>query len=204
MTKIAVLACASVIALGGCASTETVQLRPLAEREADLYPVSQTRDGITVAVDPLASPARTEQYFATDLRGAGILPVHVIVSNHSPHRLAIGPADVLLVREQVVIDPLPVETVIGTVKRQHKGASADRDIEQYVARTAFQPSDVAPGATVRGLLYFPVSAKDAPPPDRYWSVGHLLRVNDLSVRVGLTDADTKERVRFGPLPVVMR
>jgi len=201
------LALAGAVLLTACASPDTTRLRPLAEREADLYPVAQTRAGVTVAIDPLDSATRTEQYFATNLRRAGILPIHVIVSNHGSRRLVTGPADILLVRDRDVIDPLPLETVIDTIKRENTGlpGRAERSIDEYVVTSSFQQTGIGPGATVRGLLYFPVARVDDRSPDRYWNVTRLFRGDDeLSVRVGLTDADTNDRIRFGPLPVDLR
>lgn len=203
--KVAAFCLVGLLGLVGCASPDAVRLRPLAERQADLYPVAQTRTGVTVAVDALASPARTEQYFATDLRRAGILPIHVIVSNHGTRRLVTGPADILVVRDHAVIDPLPLETVIDIVKRRNTGLRArEREIDEYFVRSAFQDTGIAPGATVRGLLYFPVAETAKPERSRYWSMSRLLRDGDINVRVAVTDAETGGRLRFGPLPIAPR
>lgn len=202
MMKVPALGLIALLVVGACASPDTVRLRPLAERQADLYPVGHTRADVTVAVDALASPARTEQYFGTDLRQAGILPIYVIVSNYGTRRLVIGPADVLVLRGHAVIDPLPLETVIDTVKRRNIGlGERAQEIDEYFVRSAFQETGIAPGASVRGLLYFPVAETAKPDRSRYWSVSRLLRDEDINVRVALTDADTGDRLRFGPLPV---
>lgn len=204
MMKAAAFGLLGVVALSGCAAREPAALRPLAERQADLYPVAQTRAGVTVAVDALSSPARTEQHFATDLRAAGILPVQVIVSNHGPRRLVLGPADVLLVREQAVIDPLPLETVIDTVRRRAAVPARGREIDEYFVRSALHETGLAPGASTRGLLYFPVPLPPAADRGWYRSVSRWFGEDVFDLRVAVTDADSGERLHFGPLPVAPR
>ena len=55
----------------------------LSEREADLYPLSQTKAGITVAVDEISNTERATQYFGIDMFEHGILPINVVISNHT-------------------------------------------------------------------------------------------------------------------------
>lgn len=203
LLKVAAYGLAAVLALTGCASAGGARLEPLPSRQADLYPVAQAREGVTVAVDALANPVRAQRHFGTDLRAEGILPVQVIVSNHGTRRLAIGPADVLLVRDRTVIDPLPLATVIDAITRRGAVRGSEREIGEHVARSALQEAGIAPGATVRGLLYFPIPEIEAARRG-HWSFSGLVAYEGLELRVALTDAETSERLRFGPLPVVLR
>jgi len=107
-----------VVALlvSACASSYRVVQVP--QYGADLYPQSQTRSGITVAVDEMNNAGRVERLFGADLIKEGILPVSVVVSNFGKQRVLLKPSDILFYQGNEVIDPLPVEMVMATAKRQ--------------------------------------------------------------------------------------
>src|SRR6202035_1966010 len=61
--------------LAGCSSTYRVVQVP--QRDADLYPLSQTRQGVSVAIDEITSSDRAASYFGADLVQVGIIPLVV-------------------------------------------------------------------------------------------------------------------------------
>jgi len=191
-----VLACLALSLQSACASHEFVQL-PV--READVYPYAEIKYGIAVAVDEISDPGRINRYFGTDLIQEGILPVEVILSNHGPHRVKIGPADVLLVRGTEVIDPLPVEKVVNGPKSKGLWTSdkTGEQIDQLFADLILKETVVGQGETVRGVMFF--RAPERPTPwSRYFSVLSLFPQPRLQLHLVITDLEDKERIRFGP------
>src|SRR5882672_1437969 len=83
------------LGLAGCAGS-SYQVVQIPQRAADLYPVSQAESGVTVAIDEIRSPDRVEKYFGTNLTRHGVLPLAIVISNNSEHRIVVTPADVLL------------------------------------------------------------------------------------------------------------
>jgi hypothetical protein len=78
MMPIRVPLCALLALLvSACASSYRVVQVP--QYGADLYPQSQTRSGVTVAIDEIKSADRVERLFGADLIKEGILPVSVVV-----------------------------------------------------------------------------------------------------------------------------
>jgi len=194
-----------VLALAGCASPKQLMLVEPPEREAALYPVHQARDGVVVAVDAVTHPERLRQYFGTDLREHRILPLNVVVSNRSAHTVLLGPGDVIAMHDRVVVDPLPLDAVAEILRREHSGAPRERraDVAPFLAHISLKPMVLAPNQTRQGMLFVP-----APQPDRRrwgsWSdvSGYLWR-GGLRVQVGLTDAETGERLYFGPYSIAL-
>jgi hypothetical protein len=70
--------------LAGCSSTYQVVQVP--QRDADLYPLSQTREGVSVAIDEITSSDRAASYFGADLVQVGIIPLVVVISNNGERR----------------------------------------------------------------------------------------------------------------------
>src|SRR5262245_22687947 len=103
--------------LGACAGTYQVVRMP--QREADLYPLSQTQAGVTIAIDEIKDAARAERYFGADLIKARILPVAVVVSNYGQHPVIVKPSDILLHQGKEIVDPLPIEVVLASAKSEH-------------------------------------------------------------------------------------
>src|SRR3954468_9211233 len=87
--------------LAGCAGSYRVVKMP--PYEADLYPLTQTRAGITVAIDEIKNVQRAERYFGADLVKEGILPVNVVVSNYGKQRVIVKPSDILLHRGKEIV-----------------------------------------------------------------------------------------------------
>ena len=193
MTRPAFLFPAIAVALLGCAGSQTAVQPP--QYEADLYPLAQTRDGVTVAIDQIRSPQRAERYFGADLLKEGILPVQVVVSNHGKQRLAVKSLDVLASRGEQVIDALPLEALLAAVAGQHRA-----HVRSSLEGTMFKTAVLAPGETYRGTVFF-----SAPPAkgtaERFLALLSQNPESGPKVRVGLTNPDTNERLLFGPFPL---
>jgi len=185
-----------LLSLTGCASFVAVQM-PL--READLYPLSQTRAAITVAIDEIASADRAKDYFGVDLMKEGFLPVNIIVSNHGEHRCAIKPSDVLLLKGKQVIDPVPIEVVAGIAKSRFWGMTEKtaQQIDGFFATLALKEAVLAPGETYQGVLFFRAIMGEMEE-DRFFTIMRLFRESGLKLEVAITDLETHERVHFGP------
>lgn len=185
------------LVLLGCAGSYQVVHMP--QYEADLYPQSQTKAGITIAIDEIKRPQRAERYFGADLIKQGILPVAVVVSNYGKQRAVVKPSDILLHRGREIIDPLPVEIVVATAKRQHGflRSKTEEELNKFFENTTFKETVLLPNETYRGVMFFA-----APMPkrttDRYFTALSVFRESGPRLRVGLTNLDTGDRLLFGP------
>ena len=190
------------LAVAGCASSYRVVQVP--QYGADLYPQSQTRAGITVAIDEMKGAERVERLFGADLVAEGILPVNVVVSNFGKQRVLVKPADVLLHRGREVIDPVPVEMVMATAKRQKSflRASTQEEVDRYFEQTAFKETAVYPNETYRGVLFFAVPAQKRVA-DRFFTSLSLFREGGPKMRVGVTNVESGERVLFAPFTITL-
>jgi hypothetical protein len=168
-------------------------------READLYPLSQTRAGITAAVDEITSADRAKDYFGVDLIKEGLLPINIIVSNHGEHRFTIKPSDVLLLRGKEVIDPVPTEMVAGIAKRGFWGITEKtaQRIDGFFVNLALKEAVLIPGETYQGVLFFR-AIKGETEENRFFTIMRLFREGGLRLQVAITDLETNERVHFGP------
>lgn len=137
------------------ACTQTPFFSPLPIRDADLYPDSQTKAGIAIAVDQLTYPRRVEQYFGVDLLRSQVLPISIIVSNHGQNRYVIKPSDVLLMHGKDVIDPVPMEAVGETFYDEYGRISKDvaRKIESYFGKVMLQETVVGPHDNYQGMIF---------------------------------------------------
>lgn len=186
--------------LAGCSSTYQVVQVP--QRDADLYPLSQTRQGVSVAIDEITSPDRAASYFGADLVQVGIIPLVVVISNNGPHRIDVKPADVLLTRGTQIIDPLLLETVIAMAKKQHGSIrpATQKSVAEYFEGLAFSEMILPPGATYQGVMFFPIPRKEVSS-DSMFSAMTLFRDSGMRILVGARDLDTGDRVHFGPFSV---
>ena len=197
--RVSMLACLIGV-LTGCASS--YQVVQLPEREADLYPLSQTQERVTVAIDEITSPERAARYFGADLIRAGILPLAVVVSNYSEHRVTVKPSDVLVHQGTEVIDPLPIESVIAVAKEQRwlLRTRTEEQIEDYFEDLAFVETVVLPNGSYQGVMFFPVPRRPESS-DTLFTILNLFREGRPKVRVGLTNLQTRQRLHFGPYPL---
>jgi hypothetical protein len=185
------------VGLAGCASSYRVVQFP--HREADLYPLSQTRGGISVAIDEVMDPERARRYFGTDLTRHAILPVAVVISNNGERRIALKPSDVLLHQGMQVIDPLPIEAVVTLAKNQRwfLGSKTGKELVAYFDELTFKEMVLTPGETYQGVMFFPLKQQERDS-DRLFSVLPLFPESGLKVLVGARDVETGSRLHFGP------
>jgi len=196
MTPIRMLYPVVALLVSACASSYRVVQVP--QYGADLYPQSQTRSGITVAIDEMKNAERVERLFGADLIKEGILPVSVVVSNFGKQRVLLKPSDILFYQGNEVIDPLPVEMVMATAKRQkYLRSSTERQVDKYFGDAMLKETAVYPNETYRGIMFFAVPAPKQPL-DRFFAKLSLYRDDGPKMRVGLTNLESGERVLFTP------
>lgn len=185
------------LALLGCAGSYRVVQLP--QREADLYPLSQTRADVTVAIDEIRSPERVERYFGANLLRERILPIAIIVSNNAQHQVSVKPSDILLHRGAEIVDPLPVETVVAMAKDQHwfLRARTEKDVERYFDGLAFKETTLPPGETYQGVMFFSIPQPERSE-DTFFRILKLFRESGMKIRVGARDLDSRSRIHFGP------
>jgi hypothetical protein len=187
-----------VVALlvSACASSYRVVQVP--QYGADLYPQSQTRSGITVAVDEMNNAGRVERLFGADLIKEGILPVNVVVSNFGKQRMLLKPSDILFYQGSEVIDPLPVEMVMAAAKRQkYLRSSTERQVDKHFGDATLRETTLYPNETYRGVMFFALPAAKRPL-DRFFTSWSILRDDEPKMRIGLTNLESGERVLFAP------
>jgi hypothetical protein len=171
----------------------------LPEREADLYPLSQTRAQITIAIDEITSAERGGRYFGANLIHEGILPLAVVVSNYGAHRVVVRPSDILLHRGTEIIDPLPIETVTAIAKSQHwfLRSKTEKEVESYFKRVAFKETILIPEETYQGIVFFPIPQPKSSS-DTLFTMLSLFGNSRLQVQVGVRDLESHDRHLFGP------
>src|SRR5919199_1907438 len=189
-------------ALAGCSGTYQVVHMP--QYEADLYPLTQTKSGVTIAVDDIRTGQRAERYFGADLLKEGVIPVNVIVSNFGKTRVIVKPSDILLYRGKEIVDPLPIEWVSDSAKRQHwfLRTKTEEEVDKYLENSTFKERILFPSESYRGVIFFSV-----PQPktlaDRWFKTFSVWSEGAPRLRVGLTNLDTGDRMLFGPFPVTL-
>jgi hypothetical protein len=203
MPTVAVLLAAFLaLALLGCG--RSYQVVEVPHYGADLYPTSQTKVGITIAIDEFRRPERTERYFGTDLIKEGIFPVNVVVSNYSKQRVTVKPSDILLYRGREIIDPLPIEMVTAMAKRQHGylASSTEEAVNKFFENSTFKEAVLLPNESYRGVVFF------APPGpkkliDRWFRMFSTYNEGGPRIRMGVTNLDSGDRMLFGPFTVAL-
>jgi hypothetical protein len=190
------------LAVSGCASSYRVVQAP--QYGADLYPQSQTRSGVTVAIDEMKTVERVERLFGADLIKEGILPVNVVVSNFGKQRMVLKPSDILLHQGKDVIDPIPVELVMATAKRQKTflRTGTQAEVEKYFDASTFKETTLFPNETYRGVMFFAVPPQKKAM-DRFFTSWSAYREGGPKVRVGVTNLESGERVLFAPFAIRM-
>ena len=175
-------------------------------RDAGLYPLSQTKDGITVAVDEITNADRSIQYFGVDMFKYGIVPINVVISNHTERPHMVNPADILVLRgRQTVVDPLPIQSVTNLVSRdywRHDFVTVDQ-INDYLDELTLQEIVLMPDQIYQGVLFVQADRPEKENRSRHFNVKSLYRNGALTIKVSIADLETRERKRFGPFPVSM-
>jgi hypothetical protein len=187
----------SSLCVVACASTYRVVQIP--QREADMYPLSQTKGGITIAIDEIRSAARAQRYFGANIVPAGVLPVVVVVSNHSSQNIVVKPADVLLQRGRDIVDPLPLESVVAvaTGDRWFLRKKTVEQVEGFLSSVAFKETVLLPNDSYQGVMFF-ANARPRRQEDRFFTISSLFADRGPRIRVAITDLEEPRRVHFGP------
>lgn len=193
------LSCAA-LALLSCASP--YQVVKLPEREADLYPLSQTRAQVTIAIDEIANTERGWRYFGADLISEGILPVVVVVSNYGMDRVVVRPSDVLAHRGIEIVDPVPIETVIAIATKQRGSldSKTHERVENYFRELAFRETVLMHTETYQGVIFLPAQRHKSGS-DTLFTMLNLFSESWLKVDVAVRDLEGDTRLRFGPFSV---
>jgi hypothetical protein len=92
--KIMVSIILPILALSGCTAykSQYVSFRP-----PDAYPNYSVVDGVSLGAEAFADPEKAQNAFGFDIRGAGLLPVQVVIDNRSGLNLEIMLAETFLV-----------------------------------------------------------------------------------------------------------
>ena len=185
------------LGLAGCAGS-SYQVVQIPQRAADLYPVSQTKSGVTVAIDEIRSPDRVEKYFGTNLTRHGVLPLEIIISNNSEHQIVVTPADVLLHQGGQVIDPVPLPMVVAMAEAPYRLRSKTRaQVDKYFQELAFTDVILPKGANYQGVIFFSVPRHRRPADDSF-SLLPLFPEYRMRLQIGVRDAENQGRLQFGP------
>lgn len=189
---------AATFLLGGCASVPEYEVVGIPERQADVYPGSMIRSDVAVAANALGE-RRAGRAFGAPLRELEIMPVNIVISNHSTRRVEVTPSDVLLQRGNRVVDPLPVELVARAIEDWHRRVddALAAEIRAYLDDVSFVERIITPGESYQGVLFFEVAKPKRGSLDRF----RILSVFGLSpyrMSVRATQLDPRERLAFGP------
>jgi len=124
---------------------DAVAQRPLRRvRRADTPPPP-----LSVEVEPLL-PSQAATEFGAELSTAGIAPVRLRIENRTARVLQFAPRRVRLVKQQGERTvPLPFAEA---------GARMSAGTKEKMRRVLASDTEVQPGATYRGYLFFPAAA----------------------------------------------
>jgi hypothetical protein len=75
------LCCAAICSLSGCEASKPPPSVSLVQ--IDHYKLSQQKDGLVIAVEPVASRTEMQKYFEENLLKKGILPVLIVAENRN-------------------------------------------------------------------------------------------------------------------------
>jgi hypothetical protein len=111
---------------------------------------------------------------------------------------------VLLHRGTQVIDPLPLESVVGLAKSQRRlGSSTGKDVNKYFDDLAFKETVLSSGETYQGVMFFPIPAQERSSSNGYFAIMPLFHDNRIQVVVGAWDLDSHDRMHFGPFSLTL-
>lgn len=206
MSKQSLISGILMLGLSAC-SPSPYEVVEMPVRDAGLYPLSQTIEGITVAVDEMTNSDRSKQYFGVDMFKYGIVPVNVVISNDTDRRQLVSPSDILLLRgRQTVVDPLPIQSVTNMVGRDYSHldfVTADK-INDYLDELTLQEIVLMPNQVYQGVLFYLADRPEKGNSGRFFNVKTLYRKGALNIKVSIADLETRERKRFGPFPISMQ
>ena len=133
-----------------------------------------------MAVDEISNPERARQYFGVDLTREDILPVMIVFTNQGDNAFLVRPSDVLLLEEDAINDPIPLQRV-------EKFAKGGLEL-------AMQETVVPAHGNYRGILFYKVRKAST------GLVGKVERIllDRLKMTVIVTEKNSGERIRFAP------
>ena len=86
--KPAAMIMAVLLVVSGCATTYVA--KPLPFKMPEAYSNAQEAGGATIGARAYVDPKEAQANFGFDVRGAGMLPVEIVVDNKGPHPLEIN------------------------------------------------------------------------------------------------------------------
>ncbi len=91
MTRKGILSSMMIVALltSSCASS-TYVVKPLPFKMPESYPNAQEAAGAMIGAQAYVDAGEAEKNFGFDVRGAGMLPVEVVIDNRGPHPLEVN------------------------------------------------------------------------------------------------------------------
>jgi hypothetical protein len=164
-------------------------------RAAELYPATQTQADVIFAVDAVTTDERAGRYFGADLLSHQILPVAVLVTNRSRHRVIVRPGDVLMHLGDTVIDPLPPRLVAGLASGE--GTEPDSAFARYFDGLSFKETMVEPGESYHGVMFFALPESAMGGVGGYTTIP-VFSTGGLQLVAEVRDMETRNRLRFGP------
>lgn len=145
--------------------------------DAKNFPLRDSHQGVTIAVDPYLTVARAKSIFDGHVPNeVGVLPVEVILTNDtdSPLRIEIERCQIILSRGKK-LDPLPIQKIVarlyrleldtrvgipvpgpprpGTGKKSGSRKNAEAAEADFRSRR-FELRRIAPHSSARGFLFF--------------------------------------------------
>ncbi len=92
--KILLLGCLLVLFTVSCS---TYKSQEVSFKPPSAYPGMQMVDGAQVAAEAYADKSKAKEVFGFDIRGAGLLPVQIVIDNTGSHGLDIVPGQTFLI-----------------------------------------------------------------------------------------------------------
>lgn len=165
-----------IATMTGCA---TLHLPDYHANSFQSYSNSIVKNNVGVAIEPLTDSAKIKQYFGTDLRTTGILPVFMLVENRGDRSFLLSKEKIVLVTDEsnnslvenssetvsstlastlgIMAVPAIVVAPIIAVPLMPLAAKLGSDVEEVrhnLAVKEFRSKTVSPGTNAQGFMYF--------------------------------------------------
>ena len=160
--------------MAGCASYTTQNVPSQLEENKT---VRAEKEDISITVFPILTKEDSKKYFDANLPGDNIMAIFVNILNTSPDVVEISAAKLSTLPRQYVLEPLQVEDVYKSSKREYVGKaslwmvltyfvgapvsalhtrSVNKDIEIDLQGKALKLGDVKPKTYIHGFLWFKI------------------------------------------------
>ena len=172
------VACAAV---SGCSG---VQISDVSIQQVPQYELNQNQKGLGVALDPFYEEDRLERYFGKNLLFHGILPILIVVRNHTDQPVLVQTDRIsLLGVDDISIPQVAIDSARAPIARESIPKEKalflagvvftpamllsdkelmDRDaILQNIRRKALVDRSLYPGELHHGFVYFYIKRRDA-------------------------------------------